>query len=194
MMPRYLQMLRWGGRGILSVLLALVPLPGPLAQHPSDPPGAPTVTTPLENDWLQTLASLFGPALTTAIRQGRERAYPHGQTIPEAIHRTLAPFFPLPVLQKVRYSTTWRDEATQDPLYSVLLGTGANAVTLIDVIIFRDAHQAADPVLWAHELTHVEQYDRLGVEAFAEQYLQQGWMLEQEAYTRADTIKRQLAR
>ena len=49
-------------------------------------------------------------------------------------------------------------------------------------------------MLWAHELTHVEQYDRLGVEAFAEQYLQQGWMLEQEAYTRADTIKRQLAR
>jgi uncharacterized protein DUF4157 len=50
-------------------------------------------------------------------------------------------------------------------------------VTLIDVIIFRDEQQAADPVLWAHELTHVEQYDRLGVEAFAVQYLQQAWVL-----------------
>jgi hypothetical protein len=81
----------------------------------------------------------------------------------------------------------------QVAVVAVLLGSGANAVTLIDVIIFRDEQQAADPLLWAHELTHVEQYDRLGVEAFAAQYLQQAWVLEQEARARADTLKGQLS-
>jgi hypothetical protein len=73
------------------------------------------------------------------------------------------------------------------------LGTGAEAVTLGDVIIFRDAQHAADPLLWAHELTHVEQYERLGMATFARQYLQQGWVLEQEAIANASKIQRQLA-
>jgi hypothetical protein len=66
-------------------------------------------------------------------------------------------------------------------------------VTLVDVIIFHDEERAADPVLWAHELTHVEQYNRLGIETFATQYLQQAWVLEQEATANASKIKRQLS-
>jgi hypothetical protein len=177
----------------LSLLLVVAQPLAPLAQNLPDTTEALAGVTPPEVNWLQTLASLLGPSLTTAIRQGRDRAYPHGQRLPEAIRRTLAPFFPRAVLQKVRYSTAWQDATAQDTLYSVLLGSGANAVTLIDVIIFRDEQQAADPLLWAHELTHVEQYDRLGVEAFAAQYLQQAWVLEQEAVARADTIKGQLS-
>jgi hypothetical protein len=77
----------------------------------------------------------------------------------------------------------------------LLLGNGAvRAVTLGDVIVFRDAHLAEDPLLWAHELTHVEQYRRWGVEAFATQYLQQAGVLEDEAITKANRIKGRLAR
>jgi len=93
----------------------------------------------------------------------------------------------------VRYSTEWQDATAESALYSLLLGTGAEAVTLGDVIIFRDAQRAADPLLWAHELTHVEQYERLGMATFARQYLQQGWVLEQEAIANASKIQRQLA-
>ena len=171
----------------------MTPLSAPFAHNLPDTTGAPAAVALPEVNWLQTLAALLGPSLTIAIRQGRERAYPHGQPVPERIRGPLAPFFPRAVLQKVRYSTAWQDAAAQDTLYGVLLGSGTNAVTLIDVIIFRDEQQAADPVLWAHELTHVEQYDRLGVEAFATQYLQQAWVLEQEASARADTIKGQLS-
>ncbi len=179
--------------GILSVLLTMAPLSALFASQLLGPTDVPAVVSPPEDNWLQTLASLFGPSLTTLIRQGRERAYPHGQRMPEAVRRTLTPFFPRAILQKTRYSTAWQDTDAQGTLYGLLLGSGANAVTLIDVIVFRDEHQAADPVLWAHELTHVEQYERLGVEAFAAQYLQQGWMLEQEASARADTIKGKLS-
>lgn len=155
--------------------------------------GSPSATPPTAEDWLSTLGTVVGPALATAIRQGRDHAYPRGQAIPAAIRQTLAPFFSRTVLQKVRYSTEWQDATAEGALYSLLLGTGAEAVTLVDVIIFRDAQYAADPLLWAHELTHVEQYERLGVADFATQYLQQSWVLEQEARTNASKIQRQLA-
>lgn len=192
-MSRDLQVLSRIGVGLLSLLLVGDQIETPLARQLPNPAGTSTPGTSPETAWLQTLAVLLGPSLTTAIRQGRDHAYPHGQAVPAAIRHTLAPFFARTVLQKVRYSTAWRDVTAQATLYSVLLGAGAHAVTLIDVIIFRDAQQAADPLLWAHELTHVEQYDRLGVDAFARQYLEQAWVLEDEALAKVDTIKRQLS-
>ena|SRR2546427_488492 len=78
--------------------------------------------------------------------------------------------------------------------YFLLGNSAAAAVTLGDVIFFRDTRLAADPLLWAHELTHVEQYRRLGVETFAPQYLRQAWVLENEAIMKATTIKGHLAR
>jgi Domain of unknown function (DUF4157) len=193
-MRRDSQTLCWVRTGILSLLLAATPPLAPCAQNRPDSAEAPAAAPLPEVNWLQTLATLLGPSLTTAIRQGRDHAYPHGQRVPKAVRSVLAPFFSPAVLQKVRYSTAWQDATAQATLYSVLLGSGANAVTLIDVIIFRDEQHAADPVLWAHELTHVEQYDRLGAEGFAVQYLQQAWVLEHEASARAETIKGQLSR
>src|ERR1700756_2931887 len=117
-MPRDLQAFYWVRTGILSLVLAMASHPVLLAQkHPAST-GAPAAATPPEVDWLQTLASLFGPSLTTAIRQGRERAYPHGGRIPEVIRRTLAPSFSRTVLQQVRYSTAWRAATAQDTLSS----------------------------------------------------------------------------
>lgn len=68
-----------------------------------------------------------------------------------------------------------------------------SVMTLGDVILFRDAQGVADPLLWAHELTHVLQYQQLGIPAFATRYLEQGWELEAEAMTKADAISRQLS-
>jgi uncharacterized protein DUF4157 len=141
----------------------------------------------------QTLASLLGAPLADAIQQERNRVYPHAHPMPQAIRAQLTPFFPPAVLQTVRYSTDW-DTTAAGTLPSVLLGNGVHAVTLGDVILFRDVQLAADPLLWAHELAHVEQYRRLGVETFATQYLQQAWVLEDEAITKANAIKRRLAR
>jgi hypothetical protein len=112
------------------------------------------------------LGAALSPTLTTAIQQGRDHVYPQGQPIPAAIRQKLAPFFSSALLRKVRYSVDWQDVTEEGALAALLLGTGAEAVTLGDVIIFRDAQYAADPILWAHELTHVEQYERLGIPAF----------------------------
>jgi hypothetical protein len=153
----------------------------------------PVSPAPTAEDWLSTLGTALGPTLADAIRRGRDQAYPHGKAIPAAIRQKLAPFFSSALLQKVRYSTEWQTATSDGALYSLLLATGAEAVTLGEVIIFRDAQHAADPLLWAHELTHVEQYKRLGIPAFATQYLQQGWQMEQEARAKASKIQQQLA-
>jgi hypothetical protein len=68
-----------------------------------------------------------------------------------------------------------------------------SAMTLGDVILFRDVQGVADSLLWAHELTHVMQYTQLGITAFATRYLEQGWELEAEAMARADAIGHQLS-
>ena len=115
-MPKDPQTRCWVRTGILSLLLAVAPLPAPLALNLSDTAEAPAAAPLPEVHWLQTLAALLGPSLTTAIHQGRDRAYPHGQRVPEAIRSTLAPFFPRAVLQKARYSTAWQDATAQDTL------------------------------------------------------------------------------
>ena len=165
----------------------------PLTSSQVTPRKSPTETLPTAENWLSTLGTAMGPVLADAIRRGRDYAYPEGKAIPSAIRQKLAPFFSSALLRKVRYSTEWQNATSDGALYSLLLATGAEAVTLGEVIIFRDAQQAANPFLWAHELTHVEQYERLGVDGFAKQYLQQGWQMEQEAQAKANKIQRQLA-
>jgi len=65
-------------------------------------------------------------------------------------------------------------------------GGAAQAVTLIDVVVFRDQAGAADPSLWAHELAHVDQYRRWGVISFAVRYTRNTNQVEDEAYEKGD--------
>ncbi|MGE4094412.1 MAG: DUF4157 domain-containing protein [Candidatus Binatia bacterium] len=174
--------------------IGLLGSPSPLCAAPPEvriERGA-TVPPTAEN-WLSTLGTTMGPVLADAIRRGRDHAATTARPIPTKVRQELAPFFSAALLKKVRYSTDWQHTTAESALYSLLLATGAEAVTLGHVIIFRDAQHATNPVLWAHELTHVEQYERLGLAAFAAQYLQQGWQMEQEAMTKASTIQQKLA-
>jgi hypothetical protein len=83
---------------------------------------------------------------------------------------------------------------TADLLPALFVGRSPKAaMTLGDVILFRDVHGVTDPLLWVHELTHVMQYQHFGVPAFATRYLERGWELEAEAMGRADAIGRQLS-
>ncbi|MDT4875752.1 hypothetical protein FQZ97_1111450 [compost metagenome] len=57
------------------------------------------------------------------------------------------------------------------------------AVTLVDVILFRDREGALhDVALWAHELKHVQQFREWGVEGFAARYAEDPDSVEAPAY------------
>jgi hypothetical protein len=108
------------------------------------------------------------------------------QSIPDNIRTRLAPLFPPHVLHKARYTTDvgavgslqWFTHEQQD----------GGAITLDNIIVFFDGRDVnceyADPQkkaaciwLWAHELEHVLQYDRLGIEGFAQAYVDQTCIL-----------------
>ena len=74
------------------------------------------------------------------------------------------PYFPAQILDKAKWTT-----AVGISLDGILTNWFAleGAITLGEVIAFSDGAQAQEVEVWAHELTHVIQYEELGIEAFA---------------------------
>jgi Domain of unknown function (DUF4157) len=101
------------------------------------------------------------------------------------MHSALLGYFPDAVLRKVRYASGHADNIT---IPGLALSYGhIDAVTLVDVVLFREDRAAHnDSKLWAHELTHVMQYERWGVDGFATRYLEDHDAVEREARDNAD--------
>lgn len=67
------------------------------------------------------------------------------------------------------------------------------AVTLVDVIVFRSEEDAQTNVaLWAHELWHVKQYQEWGVQGFANRYSEDFDAVEAPAYEMQLRVARDL--
>ena len=121
------------------------------------------------------------PIFQKCIVAWREQALEDGtQSVRPAIKGRLVGYFPEALLDRVRYRIGWGDGwGTPSSLFRLL---NARAVSLGDVIVFRDAALAADPVIWAHELAHVQQYDRWGTLEFAKRYVRDHHAVELEAW------------
>lgn len=84
------------------------------------------------------------------------------------------------LLNRVRYRTGWGQRRTvESGLFRL---SDARALALVDVLVFRDDAVAADPVIWAHELAHVQQYDQWGPREFARRYLRDPGAIESDAW------------
>ncbi|MBT2189209.1 eCIS core domain-containing protein [Sphingobium nicotianae] len=121
-----------------------------------------------------------GEALAQWIWASRRDALSAGvQPMPQAIRARLRGYFPDALLARVRYRIgNGHDLSLQTNAFK----GNAVAITLGDVILFRpDAALLADARLWAHELTHVQQYDRWGVRGFARRYTLDHVGVEREA-------------
>jgi hypothetical protein len=63
------------------------------------------------------------------------------------------------------------------------------AVTFGEVVVFSDGTEAQEDIeLWAHELTHVVQYETRGIDTFASDYLRDFNGMESEASSNASRI------
>jgi Domain of unknown function (DUF4157) len=124
--------------------------------------------------------------LTALIQTTRETAISAGvKPLPPQMYRALLGYFPDAILRKVRYAGGHTD-AIEVPGFVLEYGH-VDAITLGDVILFREESAArADAKLWAHELTHVMQYERWGIDGFASHYLQDYDAVEREARDNAD--------
>ncbi len=120
-------------------------------------------------------------ALTNGIKTAREETIKAGVApIPDAIRRNLATIFPAEMLDRVRYRVG-RDGTIGMQAFQY---GEVQAMTLIDIVVFRSDQDAlGNDGLWAHELTHVRQYDRWGVDEFARRYVRDHKAVEDEAYS-----------
>ncbi|TIX70162.1 MAG: DUF4157 domain-containing protein [Mesorhizobium sp.] len=122
---------------------------------------------------LKTSEILLGRPLRDLILLSRsmannERVYP----MPSQIRKRLKLFFPSETLRSVRYRV-----GTNIPvnLQKIALDWNNNkAITLGNVIVFANESAARNLCTWAHEVEHVLQYEKLGIDQFAERYMQPG--------------------
>lgn len=98
---------------------------------------------------------------------------------PASIAGQLCHHAPPGLLGRVRYRIGWDRSAW---LSAALFERYGQAMTLGDLIVFRDAAVAANPVVWAHELAHVQQYAAWGIDGFARRYVSDARAVERAAW------------
>lgn len=115
------------------------------------------------------------------LRQSRQAAVRAGvQPMPPDIRSKLARYFPASLLDGVRYRVGFKSDTT---MQGAALGVkGEDAITLINVVVFRTAKKARNDELWAHEMQHVCQFRRWGVDGFVRRYIKNDWAVEWQAY------------
>lgn len=135
----------------------------------------------------------IAPAFAATIRMSRNRAVANGvRPVPQRVVKALSPYFSPGVLAQAR----WRPPMPQPSMTGLLVRWyfHEGAVTLQDVVLFSDEGLAQDPSFWAHELAHVEQYRRYGVDGFARRYVKDWEGLEREARQRAQQVRTAMKR
>lgn len=147
---------------------------------------------PQDAPGLDDLHRLASTGLRDWIVQSRHRLLASGvEPIPLHIRAELEPYFDFAVLDSVRFKVG--DPVELNMAHTLMQNPDVSAVTLIDVIVFRDAAEARDDVaLWAHELKHVEQYRQLGVDQFAARYARDYRALEAPAYQLQGQVRQAL--
>lgn len=127
-------------------------------------------------------------ALERAILYSRSSARGTGtQPVPPAFREAFADYFPHHVLSNTRWALNNRN-IDLGTAVQAWYGRPGGAVTLKDTIVFSTRNAASTPLLWAHELTHVMQYEELGVEQFTRIYVSNPELLERQARENAARI------
>ncbi|MDZ5431681.1 DUF4157 domain-containing protein [Pseudomonas fluorescens] len=135
---------------------------------------------------------IAAPALALWLTQARAEAAAVGlQPIPPNVREQLLNWYAPSVLDAAHYKVS--DNGQFSAATAMLQNPDVGAVTLIDIILFRDAQSAEqDIALWAHELKHVQQFQEWGVEGFAQRYTQDFDAVEAPAYAIQAEVRRAL--
>lgn len=133
-----------------------------------------------EAEAMAALAAEGAPMLAAWIDRSRAAVLATGtEPIPAGIRASLARHYPAEVLKGIRYRVGWSDPGS---LPGRLFAAYGQAMTLGEVIVFRTEEIARDPVIWAHEVAHVQQYRRWGIDEFARRYVADHRAVERDAW------------
>lgn len=144
-------------------------------------------TRRVSEEVLRRSPAIAAPALAQTIRFSRAEALRQTpEPMPEDIRAALSPYFDDEILEQAQWTLAGQDHGLGSLLARWYYDEGA--VTLHDVIVFSDAGVAQNVWLWAHELAHMEQYRRMGLDGFAVRYVTDWRLLEAQASSRAFAI------
>lgn len=131
--------------------------------------------------------------LAAAIRAARERHFAQSQPIPQHIKAALSGYFGSSTLNRARYCVG-NVEITLPNFIGQgqkLNGSDHYAVVVDDIIIFNSQPPNYATSWWVHELTHVEQYEQMGIELFAFNYARDANGIESAADQRGSSFRYQ---
>lgn len=132
-------------------------------------------------------AKATAPVLARAIRHAEAQAARAGaKPVPASIAKLLAPHFASETLEQARW-TIGKGRVDLGTLVTEQF-MDEGAVALNRQVVFSSARLTENVWMWAHELAHVEQYRRMGVDRFAAAYLADWRAIEREATQRADKV------
>ncbi len=104
----------------------------------------------------EIIAQAGGPPLEFWLAQSRNSAIGTSLPVPFQIRQALLGYIDDDALNRAHFKTGDNGVLNLGGL-SVSYGDAA-AITLYDVIVFRSWDDANNPAVWAHELTHVQQF------------------------------------
>lgn len=138
---------------------------------------------------LETQTQAAAPAFQEWLNQSRNTAASGGVSpIPPHIRQQLQGFYDNDTLSRARFKIG--DGGVFNLANLSIQYGGASAVTLIDIIVFNNAQDAYNnPVLWAHELKHIQQFRDWGTRDFAIRYLRSWNGVEGEAYAAENSYR-----
>ncbi len=132
-----------------------------------------------------------GAALAVAIRLGRIEAMRSGtRPVPDRLKRLFRKHYPDEVLDEARWTVAEPGSRLGRVLARWPVREGA--VTLGNIIVFKTERASKNRGLFAHELVHVGQFDKLGINEFARRYADNPAPIEEEARTKARRVVRRL--
>lgn len=138
--------------------------------------------------------AIAGAPLAAAIRAARDKYYNSAQPLPKDVIEGLEGIFSPEILSKTRW-TRGKVEITLPSFIGngrKFMGDHSYAVVVEDVIVFNTTPPSfnENPWWWTHEITHVEQFAKWGVEVFAFKYLKDlGSSIESEADRKGNAMQ-----
>jgi hypothetical protein len=157
-----------------NVVKELERLPGNIQELPAD------IIDIAQRLGTEAAVETLGLALSGAMKLSRDNARSAGtQPVPQHLRPALARLFPNDLLDRVRYRIGQGNDLSVQA-NSIRFGD-AGGVALIDTVVFASADGANDDELWAHELAHIQQYQRWGTTDFAKRYVRDYQAVEDEA-------------
>lgn len=130
--------------------------------------------------------------LASYIQAAFDTLEPASTEIPKSIKKLLKEHFDDNVLNNAKYIVSTFGLTLPEAIngLQVFMGNHAHAVTVGNVIVFSKEPDNSDAAIhwWAHELQHVAQYNKFGIDGFSNKYVNNYNEIEAEADAKAKEV------